>query len=318
MTGLGSLHPDMAAALAQVKALEQHRGVRQELPVSEQRRLMAVERRYWNAEAPAMQREWHLDLAGPLGAVPLHVLQPPNSRPGAPWIVYLHGGGWMLGSTATHEVILRELAVATGCTVFGVDYALAPEFPFPAPVEETRWVIEHLNGRAAEWGVDPDRMAVGGDSSGANVALAGALQARRGLVKAGIFYYGVFDDDLDTASAAAYGSGQFGLSVARMRDFWNHYVPDPAMRKDGRASLVNADLAHAFPMYLMAAGCDILRDGTVRLARRLEEHGVPHRLSIRTGMGHAYMGYARKVPDAAQVHAEAAAFLAEHLKERMQ
>lgn len=307
------LHPEMAAALAQVKALECGAGPRADLPVARQRALMAQERRYWNEQQLPMAHEERLDLPGPVRPVPVHVLRPRGAALEGPWIVYLHGGGWMLGSTSTHETILRGLAAASGCTVFGVDYALAPEHVFPTPVEETRWVMEHLHGAAARLGVDPARMAVAGDSSGANVALAAALlvqAARPGLVRAGVFYYGVFDDDLDSGSAAAYGNGEFGLSADRMRYYWDHYAPEPAMRENGAANLMKADLSTAFPMYLMAAECDILRDGAVRFAQRLEARGVPHRLSVRKGMGHAFMGYGRKVSDVAAVHAEAAAFLA--------
>lgn len=313
----GELHPDMAAALARVKALERYAGPRMSLPVAQQRRLMEQERRYWNENPPAMAREWHMLLPGPQRQIPVHVLRPPGAQGASPWIVYLHGGGWMLGSTATHESILRGLAVASGCTIVGVDYALAPEHPFPAPVDETCWVLQHLHGRAAEWGLAPGRMAAGGDSSGANVAMAAALQAGRerpGLVKAGVFYYGVFDDDLDSGSAATFGDGRCGLPAARMRYYWDHYVPQPAMRKDGRVNLVNADLSSAFPMYLLAAGCDILRDGALRFAARLSARGIPHQLSVREGMGHAFMGYGRALPGVAGVHAEAAAFLSTHLE----
>lgn len=223
----------------------------------------------------------------------------------------------MLGSTKTHESILRGLALASGCTVVGVDYALAPEYRFPLPVDETSWVLRHLHDHAALWQLDPARLAVAGDSSGANVALAAALALHRehpGMVKAGIFYYGVFDADLDTGSARLYGDGAYGLSVSRMRYYWDQYVPDPDMRADGRVNLMHAELAGAFPMYLLAADCDILRDGAFRFAQRLGAHGIPHHLSLFKGMGHAFMGYGRMVPAVGAAHAEAARFLAAHLE----
>ena len=311
------LHPDMAAALAKVTALSQYSGDRTALPVARQRILMAQERAFWNAQPAAMHREWHALLPGPFREVPVHVMRPDAARGRSACIVYLHGGGWMLGSTATHESILRGLATASGCTVVGVDYALAPEYRFPLPVEETAWVLRYVHDHAVQWQIDPGAIAVAGDSSGANVALAAALQAQRehaGLVKAGIFYYGVFDADLESGSAALYGNGAHGLTTDRMRYYWDQYVPDPLQRGDGRVNLLHADLSAAFPMYLLAAGCDILRDGALRFARRLDAGGIPHRLRLFDGMGHAFMGYGRMLPAVSGVHAEAAQFLRAHMK----
>ncbi len=313
----GGLHPDMAAALAKVKELQQFGGDRTTLPVAQQRTLMEDERRFWNAQLPAMDQEWHAVLPGPLREVHVHVMRPFTTRGRSACIVYLHGGGWMLGSTRTHESILRGLALASGCTVVGVDYALAPEYRFPLPVDEAAWVLRYVHDHAALWQLDPARLAVAGDSSGANVALAAALELHRkhpGLVKAGVFYYGVFDADLETGSARLYGDGAHGLTVSRMHYYWDQYLPGPDMRTDGRANLMHADLAGAFPMYLLAAECDILRDGALRFAQRLGVHGIPHRLSLFEGMGHAFMGYGRMVPAVGAAHAEAAQFLAAHLE----
>lgn len=311
-------HPDMAAAQRRVVELSQYPGDRTPLPVPEQRRLMEAERPWWNEEHPPFAREWSFSVPYASREVAVHAMQPPNQttdqRPGG-WIVWLHGGGWTLGSTATHGSLLRGLALATGRTVFSVEYALAPEHPFPEPVEETVSVLAQLRSRAAEWGLDPARMAIGGDSSGSNVALAAGLQLQReqpGAVRAGLFYYGVFDDDLATGAAVAYGDGSYGLSAARMGAYWDYYVPQKAQRTDGRVNLLHADLSAAFPMYVMAAECDVLRDGALRFARRLADAKLPHRLSLREGMGHAFMGFGRLVPDVQVVHGEAAAFLDEH------
>jgi acetyl esterase len=313
MTSASHLHPDMIAALAQVKALRRDTTERSSLPVARQRSLMEAERQYWNAFEDPHVREWAMVLPGPLRPVPVRVFQPIAPSPLKSWMVYLHGGGWMLGSTSTHAAIMRGLAAASDLTILAPDYALAPEFPFPRPVEETRWVMRHLSSHASELGLSASHMTVGGDSSGANIALAAALEVQReapGTVKAGVFYYGVFDNDLQTGSAAQYGDGSCGLSVTRMRDYWDHYVPEERQRSDGRVNLLNADLADAFPMYLMAAECDLLRDGARRFSDRLAQARIPFQFSLRAGMAHGYMGYGRLIPDVAAVHAEAAAFLA--------
>lgn len=308
----GSLHPEMAAALRQVQALSLYAGDRTVLALQRQRQLMEAERRWWNEGGPAMLHEWSFEVDGPLRRVPVVAMTPPGCVPGQPWIVWLHGGGWVLGSPATHAALTRGLAAASGCTVLAPDYALAPEHRFPAPMLEVQAVLQYLDVNAERLGLAPGGMVVGGDSSGANLALAAALQLQRvrpGSVRCGIFHYGVFDDELDDEACRTFGSGEYGLGVARMRWYWDCYAPDPASRADERVNLQRANLATAFPMFLTVAECDILRGGAERFAARLNQAGVDCELRFCAGMGHAFMGYGRVVGEVARVHAQAAAFI---------
>lgn len=313
MTGAaGSLHPDMAAALRQVQALSLYAGDRTALPPWRQRLLMEAERRWWNEGGPAMLREWSFEVDGPLRRVPVVAMTPPGCVPGRAWIVWLHGGGWVLGSPNTHAALLRGLAMASGCTVLAPDYALAPEHRFPAPVLEVQAVLQELAANAQRLGLAPGRMVVGGDSSGANLALAAALQLQRvrpGSVCCGVFHYGVFDDELDDEHCRKFGGGEYGLGVARMRWYWDCYAPDPASRTDERVNLQRADLTAAFPMFLTVAECDILRGGAERFAARATRAGVDCELRFCAGMGHAFMGCGRVVGEVARVHAQVADFI---------
>lgn len=308
----GRLHPDMVAALRQVRALSLYEGDRTVLAPQRQRDLMEAERRWWNEGGPEMDREWCFELDGPLRRVPVMAMAPPGAAPGRPWIVWMHGGGWVLGSPATHAALMRGLAAASGCIVLAPDYALAPEHRFPAPVLEVQAVLQQLIVNAERLGLEPGRMVVGGDSSGANLALAAALQLQRahpGSIRCGVFHYGVFDDELDDEACRTFGAGEHGLGVARMRWYWDCYAPDPASRADERVNLQRADLGAAFPMYLTAAECDILGGGAARFAARLTDAGVDCELRWCRGMGHAFMGYGRIVGEVARVHAQAAAFI---------
>lgn len=311
------LHPQMTAALAKAGELDRAGPDAFSLPIDELRRLMAESRRYWNVPPVPLAEVRDLAVPGPFRSVPARLFRPTGRGDGRA-VFYLHGGGWVQGSIDTHEPIMRGLAAASGCLVLGIEYAKAPERPFPAPVEETEVVYERLSAMADELGFDRNRVAVAGDSSGANVALAAAIEAIRrvpGLIKAGMFFYGVFDADVATESHRQFGDGSAGLTTDRMDWYWSRYVLPPARREDPRASLTRADLRGLFPMYLVAAECDVLRDDTLRLAHALDKAGVCHRLDVRKGMAHGFMNYGLMVDDAKAVFAEAAEFLAEEIGE---
>jgi acetyl esterase len=149
-----------------------------------------------------------------------------DARPG---LVYFHGGGWIIGDLDTTDAPLRKLANASGCVVVSVDYRLAPEHKFPVAAEDcyaaTRYVARHPR----DFGVDPKRLAVGGDSAGGNLAAVVALMARdRGgpPVAFQLLIYPVLNNDFETASYKANATG-YGLTRAAMEYYWKHYLPRP-------------------------------------------------------------------------------------------
>jgi acetyl esterase len=198
-------------------------------------------------------------------------------------LVYYHGGGWVIGSLETHDRQARQLANRGACAVLSVDYRLAPEHRFPAAVDDswaaTAWAGERF-----------DRVAVGGDSSGGNLAAAVALRARdRGLDLAlQLLVYPVTDCDPDTESYRDFAQG-YGLTRDAMRWFWEQYVPAEAQRADPEASPLRADsLAGTAPAVVVLARCDVLYSEGAAYARRLEEEGVPLALLEYDGQIHGF------------------------------
>lgn len=216
------------------------------------------------------------DIDGPSGPVGVRLYHPTAPAP-RPVLVYLHGGGWVMGDLDQVDVACRLLCRATGAVVVSVDYHLAPEHPFPIPVEEAHRVLGWAVERAEDLGGDPRRLTVAGDSSGGNLALAAAMMARdRGgpVLAAMVLVYPVCEARFDTPSYEVYARG-YGLTRDDMVWFWKQYAPSVATAHPYAAPLRASDLSGLPPAVLVAAEYDVLRSEGQELERRLAEAGVP-------------------------------------------
>ena len=226
-------------------------------------------------------------IAGPAAPIPVRVYSPGGGD--APVLVYFHGGGWVLGSVATAHGVCSTLARGSGCVVVSVDYRLAPEHPFPAALDDAWAAVEWAAANAAEVGGRPGALAVGGDSSGGNLAAVVALRARdAGLPLAGqLLVYPVLDADFEASSYRAYAEG-FGLTRAGMEWFFDQYVPDGDRFRPEISPLRCSDLAGVATALVITAEYDVLRDEGEAYAQRLSAAGVPVQLSRYGGMIHGF------------------------------
>lgn len=208
-------------------------------------------------------------------------------------LVYFHGGGWVLGNLESHDAICRRLSGGAGITVISVDYRLAPETPFPGPLQDcyvaTRWVAHN----AEELDIDPQRIAIGGDSAGGNLAAAVALLARDEAwptIRFQLLIYPVTDARMDTASYRDNASGYL-LTQSSMSWFWDHYVPTAEDRAQPLVSPLRADSHAALPAALvLTAEYDPLRDEGEAYANALESAGVPVQHTRYSGLIHGFFG----------------------------
>jgi acetyl esterase len=229
---------------------------------------------------------------GPHGDIPIRVYRP-SDEPQLPVFVWLHGGGWTLGSVDVHDPITRNLANRAGCIVVSVDYRLAPEHPFPAPLDDSwaalQWVAEH----AAELGGDPARVAVGGDSAGGNLAAVCALLARDAgapVLALQVLVYPVTDHGFTTGSYRDNGRGYL-LDENQMRWFYDCYTRGGADPADWRISPLQAPSHEGVaPAIVVTAEFDPLRDEGNAYARALQGADVATDLREYPGMIHAFFG----------------------------
>jgi acetyl esterase/lipase len=248
---------------------------------------------------------------GPGGDIPIRVYTP-NGRGLFPLLVYFHGGGWVVGSIETVDASCRSLTNLTNCITVSVDYRLAPEHKFPAAPDDcyaaTTWTA--LN--AASIHGDPRRIAIGGESAGANLAAAVALMAQeRGTpsIALQLLLYPVMDHACNTPSCRENAQGYF-LTTERMNWFWNHYLRNDADGENPLASPLRAKrLQGVAPAVISTAEFDPLRDEGAEYAKKLREAGVPVEYKCYEGLIHGFMGMQKAVEPARKAVEEAAAAL---------
>ncbi len=303
----GRLDPEALAALAETDRLQAEFGPVRLGDVAAMRAAYAFERRFWN-DAPvdlAAVEEREVEAAG----LPTRLrLYRPEETPPPGLLFYLHGGGWVVGSLDSHDRIMRLLARESGLLVVGIDYALAPEVRFPRQIGQIAATVGLLSEEAAFRGLP---FALGGDSAGANLALAVSGELRRTGGPAPfalLLYYGVYGLS-DSASRRLWGNATDGLTAEKMRFYEESYLPSPEAARDPRFDLLAADLSATPPAYVLAVTMDPLHDDSLVLATLLREHRREVTFRRVDGVLHGYLHLSKMVPKATTALAEGAAFL---------
>jgi acetyl esterase len=244
-------------------------------------------------------------MAGPAGPIRLRLYWPnaPGNATGPlPAIAYYHGGGHVIGSLDTHDLIARNLCAGAEALVVSIDYRMGPEDKFPAAVEDSYAALEWLHANAASLGADPNRLGVHGDSAGANLAAVMALMARdKGGPALGLqsLVYPVADYTLSAPSYEKFADGYGLLTRAAMVWFQQHYLHRPEDAQDWRASPIKAaSLAGVAPAIIVTAECDVLHDDGAGYAEALRRAGVAVEYREYEGMIHAFFGMVPAVDDA--------------------
>jgi acetyl esterase len=275
--------------------------------------MAAANRPAWHTLSPQAARDLYLSLRpgaqgprptaatvidrtipGPGGDLPVRLYRPlavPEDDK-LPCLVYAHGGGWVFGNLDSHDVLCAQLAIEAGIAVFAIDYRLAPEARFPGAFDDVVAGLQWVAAHGPSVGIDPARLAIGGDSAGGNLAAAASIWARdQGGPKLHLqlLAYPVTDAVARADSYRRYEDG-YGLNAATMEWFFDHYTPDKADRGDWRVSPLRAkSLAGLPPALVITAGYDPLRDEGRAYAFRLQQEGTQADLMEFGGMLHGFL-----------------------------
>ena len=231
-----------------------------------------------------------------------------------PAVMYFHGGGWVLGNIQTHDALCRRIAKASGCTVISVDYGLAPENPYPKPLNDCYSATLAVADRASAIHIDSQRIAVAGDSAGGNLAAAVSLRARDHggpAIKLQVLLYPVIEPGFETESYQQFAESH-GLTKENMKWFWEQYLG--AQPAGPLAAISRAETLEGLPAaHVVTAEYDVLRDEGEAFAGRLIAAGVPTTSKRYDGNLHGFMHFAGMFDDGLMATQEIAEVLKSHL-----
>jgi len=310
------IDPQVEPVLERMLASMAERGPIGSVPPAQMRQRFNEDVSGWNLDLPDSHKveDFAINCECSSRIVPVRLYRPIDTDEPMPCLVFVHGGGWVVGDLETNERTMRCLALASGVSVLSVDYPLAPENKFPAGlnccVAVMRWLREHGPDR----GINPDRLAIGGDSAGGNLALATALDLRNAgeyWLQLALLVYPALSPNTDSPSHRLFGQGDYGLGTTAMEFFWGAYLPDKSAEDDPRAVPLLADMKGLPPVYIVTGGLDALTDDSNRLEQKLEAVATPVMHRHYPGMIHGFFSMALFLDVGQEAVAEAAAALRE-------
>lgn len=276
--------------------------------MAHRRRIAEAVREPWRSGGPVMAETREMNPAG----VRLR-LHRPVADAVLPVLLYIHGGGWTVFSIDSHDRLMREYAARAGIAVIGIDYSLSPEHKFPTALNEIVAVLDWIEDQAGSLGIDPACIFVGGDSAGANMAVAACLRRRdagRPALAGMVLNYGAFDA-APTDSYTLYGGPDYPLSPAEMDGFWMNYVEDEGQLTDPLVAPLRAELHDLPPAFVATAQCDILAGCSAAFADKLRRAGGAVTEVNYEGAAHSFLEAVSIAPLAGRALDDQAAWLRE-------
>jgi acetyl esterase len=271
---------------------ERERAVGRALTWPERREIAEQSREPWRTGGAAVAQTRETVIQSSAGPLRLRIYDPAPGQ-AKPTFVYLHGGGWALFSLNTHDRLMREYAARSGMAVVGLDYALAPEAPYPAALDQVVALVQWLAKSASSVGLSAQALALGGDSAGGVLSMGAALRLRDGgqggAVKAILSNYGGFSADMSPTARQRYGTDADMLSAAEVDFFWDNYIGSIADRRDPYAAPTLAALHDLPPTFLVVGECDVFTEQNHWMAGRLLAAGNAVKIKAYPGAPHSFL-----------------------------
>ncbi|MDB5714921.1 MAG: acetylesterase [Sphingomonadales bacterium] len=293
VTDASDIDPELQNFLSEMRAGWAQHPPFDSLSFPQQRAVAEQVRARWTLGGPVMASTQDHMVRTTAGELGIRVYIPTTAPRPAPALVYLHGGGYTLFSIATHDRLMREYADVGGFAVIGIDYPLAPEIKYPVALDRIEAFMLWLKDNAEEWNIDPDRLAMGGDSAGGNLSFATTLRLRDrgepGLVKAILSNYGAFTTEISDQAEARFGGPGSIMDRGEARQYWANYLRDTRDETDPFACPIHADLTEFPPVFLVVPELDIVAEQSIAMHDRLREAGVPVSSRIYPGAIHSFL-----------------------------
>ena len=318
MTQKQSIDPEIQGFLDRMREDWQRHPGFDDMTFDEQRAAAEDVRRHWTQGGPEMAETQELRFDPGAGELRLRIYKPVASEAPLPALIYLHGGGFTLFSIDTHDRLMREYAGRGGFAVIGVDYPLSPEAKFPVALDRIEALMLWLVGHGEEWGVDPARLAIGGDSAGGNLSFATCLRLRDGgrldIVRAILSNYGGFSGQISDEAEARFGGPGSIMDRAEAEQYWRNYLRSEADLTDPYAAPIHADLTGFPPVMLIIPALDLVAEHSHAMHDRLRAADVEVDCRVYEGAVHSFleaMSVSRLANEAIQAGTD---FIAGHLR----
>ena len=214
----------------------------------------------------------NLAIPAPQGEIQARLYKPVDQDK-LPLLVWFHGGGWVLGDLDSADMTCRDIARHSGCLVLSVNYRLAPEHPFPAAYNDAATALQYAHDNSSALGANINKVAIGGDSAGANLAACACIGNKSIPIKFQLLIYPVIEADFSNSSYIENEDG-FGLTRNLMMWYWNQYIPEQTDRSDKRVTPLTGNLTNLPPAYILTVKFDPLRDEGLKYANALTQAGV--------------------------------------------
>ena len=286
------IDPQVVPIIENMKIMREQNGPISGVEPKVMRSNFAKDVKNWNTNLPVMAANRDFSIATSAGEIPVRLYDPAPDKELLPTMIFIHGGGWIVGDLDTNERFLRLLSLRAGIRILSIDYPLAPEYPFPIALNCNKEILLKVAQDGKRWGLDCDNLCIGGDSAGANLALSVALDLKNEghhFLKQITLIYGAFSPDSTKPSFLEFGQGDYGMGDEAMDYFWRLYLGGDKNKSDPRAAPLLADVKGLPVTDLYIAGLDPLQDDSILLAEKLQQACVKYSLNSYPGMIHGFI-----------------------------
>jgi len=292
-----------------------------DVSIPQARQIAEQVRAHWAQGGPTMARTSENQIPLDDGSTVRIRVHDPHQDGAHPALVYLHGGGWTIFSIDTHDRLMREYAARANIVVIGVDYSMSPEVRFPRALDETIAVIGWLRTNGPTVGVNPERIALGGDSAGAAMTIGACVALRDGgqanAVQAMLLNYGAYDASCSNASHERYGQGGYMWDPGEMAAFWRNYLGDTPPTHP-LACPIHADVSGLPPAFSAIPDRDIMYEEAMDMAEKLRAVGVPSHVAVYAGATHSFLEAVSVAKIADRALSDASRWLSDTLQQERQ